>query len=36
MKQMKQIAILGLGNFGTALACNWLDPNLSLPGLVRC
>ena len=32
MKQMKQIAILGLGNFGTALACHWLGAGLAVRG----
>lgn len=29
---MKSIAVMGLGNFGTALACNWLSEGLEVRG----
>ena len=29
---MKRIAVLGLGNFGTALACNWLGAGHTVSG----
>jgi len=29
---MKSIAVMGLGNFGTALACNWLGEGLDVRG----
>ena len=29
---MKSIAVMGLGNFGTALACNWLGQGLDVRG----
>lgn len=29
---MKSIAVMGLGNFGTALACNWLSEGLDVRG----
>ena len=32
---LKTIAILGLGNFGTALAWNWLDADKPLATLVK-
>ena len=29
---MKNVAVMGLGNFGTALACNWLAEGLNVSG----
>ncbi len=29
---MKKVAVLGLGNFGTALACNWVGAGLEVSG----
>ena len=29
---MKNVAVMGLGNFGTALACNWLAEGLDVSG----
>ena len=29
---MKNVAVIGLGNFGTALACNWLTEGLNVTG----
>ncbi|MGV0033925.1 MAG: NAD(P)H-dependent glycerol-3-phosphate dehydrogenase [Candidatus Azotimanducaceae bacterium WSBS_2022_MAG_OTU7] len=29
---MKNVAVMGLGNFGTALACNWLAQGLNVSG----
>ncbi len=30
--EMKNVAVMGLGNFGTALACNWLAEGLNVSG----